>query len=51
MLFHIFLCKAVIHFEMMIIKKSIKRGISIKEYCGMTIITEKVLIDEEDLLW
>jgi hypothetical protein len=51
MLSHIFLCKAVIHFEMMIIKKFIKRGISIKEYCGRTTITEKILIDEEDLLW
>ena len=51
LLFHIFLCKAEIHSEMISLVKCTGCEICVKENCGMTIITEKILIDEEDLLW
>ena len=41
MLFHIFLCKAVIHSEIMSFAKYTGCGICVKEYCGMAIIMGK----------
>jgi len=41
MLFHIFLCKATIHSEMMGLAKCTGVEICVKEYCGTAIKTGK----------